>query len=155
MTASTEALYVCSRCLKAQPEDQFGADLPRPERTCKTCWRTMPAGGWKGETAAQVRRRNLWAKYRITVEEYDALRVAQNFRCAICGIHENDIAMKARGRPRKDGAPPATSAPLAVDHCHSTGAVRGLLCPGCNTGLGCFKDRPDLLKQAIEYLVDR
>ena len=41
---------------------------------------------------------------------------------------------------------------LAVDHSHSTGKFRGVLCANCNTGLGMFRDSPDLLKKAVEYL---
>jgi len=41
---------------------------------------------------------------------------------------------------------------LHVDHDHITGALRGLLCSACNTGLGFFRDHPELLKRAIEYL---
>lgn len=42
--------------------------------------------------------------------------------------------------------------PLHVDHCHKTGAVRGVLCHLCNTGLGSFRDSPTLLARAINYL---
>lgn len=41
---------------------------------------------------------------------------------------------------------------LSIDHCHETGAIRGLLCRRCNLGLGCFGDDVEALKKAIEYL---
>lgn len=41
---------------------------------------------------------------------------------------------------------------LAVDHCHKTKKIRGLLCDNCNKGLGLFKDKPELLNSASEYL---
>lgn len=43
---------------------------------------------------------------------------------------------------------------LVVDHDHSTGLIRGLLCTNCNTGLGMFKDNIKILEAAIKYLKD-
>jgi hypothetical protein len=61
---------------------------------------------------------------------------AQNYKCAICG-NEDEV----EGRK------------LAIDHCHSEGRVRGLLCGKCNRGLGLFYDNTDLLEKAKDYLV--
>lgn len=77
------------------------------------------------------RRRWLRKKYGITVEQYDEMVAAQDGRCAICG-----------------DAPEQ----LYVDHCHSTGVVRGLLCHGCNSGIGFLRDHPEILTAAIGYL---
>lgn len=59
---------------------------------------------------------------------------AQNGSCALFGCHIADIDR------------------LHVDHDHATGVVRGLLCSGCNTGLGKLRDSVDGLQQAIKYL---
>lgn len=104
------------------------------------------------QNPAEIRRANLWAKYRITPEEYDALRAKQDYRCGICGINEADVNLsRVGGRPRRDGRP-LLKVPLAVDHDHKTVAIRGLLCPQCNAGLGAFGDDPNRLRAAIAYL---
>lgn len=66
---------------------------------------------------------------------YDKLFIAQKGKCAICKEHQSKIKKK-----------------LCVDHDHSTGKIRGLLCGKCNTGLGFFKDRIENLSGAILYL---
>ena len=60
--------------------------------------------------------------------------------CAICGGSEPKDA--GTGHRRR----------FAVDHCHETGRVRGLLCVNCNSGIGKLKDSPDLLRRALDYL---
>lgn len=69
-------------------------------------------------------------QYGISQFEYEELWKFQDGRCQICRSH----------------------APRAIDHCHKSGKVRGLLCTTCNLGLGSFKDRPELLEMAIYYL---
>jgi hypothetical protein len=77
-------------------------------------------------------------KYGLSRAEYLALLARQNGLCALCG--RPPVKLHRGGTH------------LAVDHDHETGAVRGLLCTNCNTGLGCFRDDSDLLGRAIEYL---
>jgi hypothetical protein len=73
--------------------------------------------------------------YGLTLEQYDELFQAQEGCCAIC-------------RHQFTGEDRDTH----VDHCHSTGRVRGLLCPDCNRGIGLFKDDIALLQRALEYV---
>ncbi len=83
--------------------------------------------------AKDQRRRELRRVYGLTLEMYDELLASQDGCCAIC----RDFS---RGRP------------LHVDHCHTTGRVRGILCFTCNTALGKFRDSRDLLQKADQYL---
>lgn len=84
----------------------------------------------------QIRERVLIKKYGITLEQFDALLVVQNGRCAICGGRE----------------PGGRYGQWYVDHDHITGIVRGLLCNRCNISLGKFEDDPDLLEKAAAYV---
>ena len=80
------------------------------------------------------KKADLKKTYGITIEEYKKMLYVQNGVCAIC---EKECVS---GRN------------LAVDHCHETGNIRGLLCSNCNPGLGHFKDSIKLLDRAIQYL---
>jgi hypothetical protein len=82
---------------------------------------------------------NLLKKFGITIDQYDRLLEEQRGVCAICKREE----VKA-----KQGVIMA----LAVDHCHKTGKVRGLLCNSCNLALGKFGDDAGRLRAAINYL---
>lgn len=75
-------------------------------------------------------------RYGIVLEEYEKMKLRQNNRCAICGVHADDTKLKK----------------LCVDHDHQTGYVRSLLCHGCNTGIGLLKEKEEILLKAIEYL---
>jgi hypothetical protein len=78
-------------------------------------------------------------KYGLTADDYWAMVEAQAGVCAICGQVESTTR---RGEVKT----------LAVDHDHTTGAVRGLLCNRCNTGIGLLGDNPATLAAAIRYL---
>lgn len=72
-------------------------------------------------------------RYGITLKTYNKMLKKQNGVCWICG------------------RPPKTRK-LSVDHSHKTGKVRGLLCMHCNRGLSWYKDKPELLRKAADYL---
>lgn len=90
------------------------------------------------------RKRIQLSRYKLSVDDYNALLQAQSGKCALC---ESTGTEYTRGRKK---TPVRYS--LAVDHCHKTGVVRGLLCHGCNTALGRFKDDPNVLRKALAYL---
>lgn len=87
----------------------------------------------------QLASRYIERTYGITLEVYERMLEEQGGLCAICG--GEGFVMKESHTMK-----------LAVDHCHSTGAVRGLLCHNCNRALGLFKDNPAHLAKAISYL---
>ena len=100
---------------------------------------------WYRENRTKNRNTQLKYKFGITLEEYNLMVQSQGGVCAICeGVNDT------RRRGTHNGENVVMS--LAVDHNHKTGKVRGLLCSGCNTSLGQFKDDPLLLQKAIKYL---
>jgi len=77
--------------------------------------------------------------YGITGEQLVQMAFDQGGKCAICG------GKSIGGKSQREKY-------LAVDHCHTSNKVRGLLCSHCNMGLGSFKDSPELLRLAAAYL---
>jgi hypothetical protein len=77
--------------------------------------------------------------YGITAEDYYNMLADQNNKCAVCESEEVNNSRISSGK-------------LFIDHCHTTGKVRGLLCSKCNHGIGLLNDDTALLQKAIEYL---
>ncbi|MGA4726280.1 endonuclease VII domain-containing protein [Micromonospora taraxaci] len=147
-----EAYRWCLGCKLEHPESAFVGERGQKVNRCAMCRAKLRARPRPVHDPAATRRAYLRQKYGITVEEYDALREAQSHQCAICGTHEDDIQVPRVGRPRKDGTPAAEAAKLVVDHCHASGRVRGLLCNGCNSAIGHFRDSTEVMRAAIRYL---
>lgn len=80
-------------------------------------------------------------KYGCDNDTYVRLLTEQDYKCAICGKEETAKAARA-DRTRT----------LAIDHNHTTGTLRRLLCGNCNTAIGLMKDSPYLLEAAAAYL---
>lgn len=87
------------------------------------------------ERLEQMFKSRLKRKYGLTLDDYKNILAEQKECCSICKVNQSNFNKK-----------------LAVDHCHKTGKVRGLLCQFCNQGLGNFKDNKQLLDLAIKYL---
>ncbi len=129
----------CSYCPKCDKEKEI-SDFNKDKHTafgiaiyCRVCT------GKKSSVRYKNFKRNhkntqLKSNYGITIDEYEKLLDKQNGCCAICGRPDNGKRL------------------MCVDHCHSTGEVRGLLCNNCNLGLGNFIDNVELLENAVKYL---
>lgn len=78
-------------------------------------------------------------------EDFERMWQQQEGACAICFVPLTNIEL--------DNDPKNKSNTACVDHCHSTGKVRSLLCARCNKGLGLFDDETEKVKAAYEYLV--
>lgn len=76
----------------------------------------------------------LYRKYGVTLELFEKMSKEQDGKCAICFLE------------------PGKNQYLCVDHCHTTGNIRKLLCSNCNTGIGLLKEDPEILASAIKYL---
>ena len=125
----------CSRCKKEKKVSLFNKNKASKDGIKSLCKVCEKEGRKVVYTKDYHRNKALIRRYGITLEEYNVMLKEQESCCKICGIHEK-YCDKA----------------LAVDHNHTTGSVRALLCQQCNTGLGQFRDRQEFLLKAVDYL---
>lgn len=132
-----KATYECANC-GTSFESQRRKDGNR------FCTRKCKEKFWNasGNNRPTMRRYAFKSLYGLSIEEYHAIRAQQGDACAIC----------RRSEPNGRVSEHSVEFWLAVDHDHKTGRVRGLLCGGCNRGLGQFQDDVELLQKAIAYL---
>ncbi len=118
----------CKVCLKSKSLDDFYSTGKYKRAECKVCTCFIQAAG----------------RFGLTVAELKQMYEDHNYACAIC-------------------KQPCDQYPsLSIDHDHSCcptkgrsscgKCVRGLLCSKCNHGLGMFRENPEFLQSAIEYL---
>lgn len=144
----------CPRCQQTKSVVYFGrrsalADSPR-KGYCRDCERAYHEARQTSAEVREARRADkrkyarsdrsrelrLGKLYGITLADYEAMLDAQGRCCAICSTDK----------------PGGNAKHWHVDHCHSTGRVRGLLCSRCNLAIGQFNDDPELLIRACVYL---
>jgi len=127
----------CTKCNDIKNLDEFHFRINKKTKTkyyqsfCKNCINIYDYTADKNKKLKKA--------YGISLDEYNELLSKQNGKCAICSVDNNG---KYRNKSRA----------FAVDHCHTTGKIRGLLCSDCNIGIGLLKDNTDLLQSAIKYL---
>jgi hypothetical protein len=123
----------CNKCNSDKPLDEYWKN----QLYCKDCQRAyrrdnLDAKERSGRFSWEY---GLRSKFNMTAEDYYELLENQGEVCAICG--------------KDDGA-----RRLAVDHCHRTGRIRGLLCRKCNMAIGLLQDDSGIVLQAYSYLTE-
>jgi hypothetical protein len=131
---------ICSKCRVTKDYSEFGADasvISGIASWCKECKYASNAryrNNYPEKYAESTRFTQAKVRYGIDKATYERLMSEQGQKCAIC---RSSLKLDKNTH---------------VDHDHSTGAVRGILCGDCNLGLGRFKDDPTILASAIDYL---
>jgi hypothetical protein len=128
----------CKKCGEEKPLGQFrlnASSSARPfrEGVCKACVAAAKKLRWATDPGFKERQKTAQRKmvYGITQDRYQKFLQAQEGRCEIC-----------QKIPKV----------FCVDHCHTTGKIRGLLCKPCNMFLGRISDSPEAVLRVTEYL---
>jgi hypothetical protein len=117
-------------CKEQKPLSEFHKSTNR----CKSCGKIYRKDYSKRDYVKRAESsRQLNLNYGITLADYDKMLAEQGGGCAVCGKEPNGTR-------------------LHVDHNHKTGAIRGLLCNGCNVALGSVDDNLSTLSGLIKYL---
>lgn len=150
-------MKICYLCNIEKSLEEFYKDSRHPdgkEKRCRECVLKMrtknyyknhevnrekariKANNFRKNNKGYQRKYDLKRTYGITEEDYEKMLKEQNYGCKICNSKD----------------PKGKTKWFNVDHCHNSGQVRGLLCTGCNLGLGAFKDNIEFMEAAIKYL---
>lgn len=141
----------CARCKEVKPASEFNRDPKLKsglQSWCRPCMAWNSKRHYRNNRQAQIGRSRQWAldnpercrardrrrrfaAYGITEQQFDEMLEDQGGCCAICKSKDNGFA---------------------VDHCHNSGAVRGILCQKCNKGIGLLGDDPNVIIAAARYL---
>lgn len=141
MTKALNGYKACGRCKQMLPLTSYWKNSTRSDglqHHCKDCKRET----WKSPSSRTAEKQweyKISYYFGLTSEAYSNLLNSQDGVCAICKRSETN---HYKGKLRR----------LAIDHDHSDGRVRGLLCSNCNTALGKFEDNIEWLQAAIRYL---
>ncbi len=140
-TLTDRACPTCGKIITYPTKSGYSQAVSR-KASCKNCYEKEYRRNnkdkfetYKPRLKGYHRNRTLNKSYNIDVEQYKSMSELQNNSCAICKKHQSEFKHS-----------------LCVDHCHSTGMIRGLLCHSCNLLLGNAGDDIVTLEKSIEYL---
>ena len=125
-------------CTRGHDMSTFRKQHPNGDTYCSRCKNDRSNKARKNDpkkTAVYARRSNLRRYYGLEESEYNVLFDSQDGKCSICQKQLERISRSTH-----------------IDHCHSSGKIRGILCHHCNTAIGLFGDDVEKIKAAIEYL---
>lgn len=132
--------YNCRACGTKDPQ----LFCPTKGDKCRPCLATWQREYRKRRSTeywiTKDRQYALKKRYGLTAEVFAEMFKAQAGKCAACGVDPKDVHKEPRHQK------------LHVDHNHATGAVRALLCNGCNRALGFVQDNPETLTALRRYL---
>lgn len=145
----------CGKCLKVKNVSEFYARADKKKTdgspvyrfACKSCHTKDGLIRYEEKYKGYGRRKSsytwlLKSKYGLTEEQYTDIIKDQKGLCPICSTEIVNVFDESTLKHKSSH----------VDHCHSSGKVRGVLCHGCNTGLGMFKEDVRTLTKAARYL---
>lgn len=145
-------MKVCPKCKQDRLDSDFGTD-----RRCNYCCREKSklyrkanpervktsVKQWRNEhpedQKAWLRKARL-KRFGLSEEDYLKLLTDQNGKCAVCKEAETEVYSEGKIKM------------LAVDHCHKTNRIRGLLCSACNKAEGLLKSDVQRVLSLAEYL---
>lgn len=127
-SASEEGLKgYCQQCSKLRVRDHYRKNSVKILEQKRI---------YNKENSHKSRNANLLRLYGLSLKDYDMLLLAQKGVCAICGKPETSSKRKN----------------LSVDHCHTTGKIRGLLCSPCNLAVGNVNESPEIARKLVSYI---
>lgn len=126
----------CTKCGVEKPLSEFNNDKRRKDGKygkCRPCHISV-SREWQNKNPEKVKNAKWLRQFGVSFDFVEGLKKQQNYKCAIC--------FSVLGSETK----------AHIDHCHTTGKVRGILCQKCNQAIGLLMDSVDNLKSAQAYL---
>jgi len=130
----------CTKCGVEKPLSEFHKNKSTKDKYCSLCkpCNNKHAFTWNKKEVEKrrviVQKNNYKKRYGLSIQQKQELIDKQNSKCAICTNQLKDTH------------------DVCVDHNHTTGQIRGILCRKCNLGIGHLQDSQEILKSALKYL---